>query len=122
MQHTGDIEALRNFSRQIATDLAGYDIFLTPTLTQPTRPLGYWDMAEPDIDVYNAKWTDGVFMFPFNISGQPAMSVPMHWTADGLPMGVQLVGRNHDEASIIRLAAQLEQARPWIHRRPPISA
>ena len=122
MQHSADIEALRAFSRGIATDLAAYDVFLTPTLTHPPRPFGYWDMSEPDIDAYNAKWTDGVFMFPFNISGQPAMSVPMHWTADGLPMGVQLVGRNHDEASVIRLAAQLAQARPWADRRPSISA
>jgi len=118
--HATDVDGLRMISREVATDIAPFDVFLTPTLTQPPRPLGYWDMNEPDHDVYNAKWTDAVFMFPFNISGQPAMSVPMHWSADGLPMGVQIVGRNNDEATLIRLAAQLEQAQPWINRKPPI--
>lgn len=120
VEHSGDVEAFRLFSREIATDLAAYDVFLTPTLTQPPRPFGYWDMSEPDIDVYNAKWTDAVYLYLFNISGQPAMSLPLHWSADGLPIGVQLVGRPCDEASLIRLAAQLETAQPWIDKRPPI--
>ncbi len=90
MQHAADIEGVRIFGRQIATDLAPYDAYLTPTLTQKPRPLGYWDMSEPDLDRYNAKWTDPVFMAPFNMSGQPAISLPLHWSADGLPIGVQL--------------------------------
>ena len=111
--------ALRVLSRQIAADLLPYDVFLTPTLTQKPRPLGYWDMNEPDLNRYNAKWTDAVFMFPFNISGQPAMSLPLHWSADGLPIGVQLVGRTGDEATLLALAGVLEQAMPWRDRRPP---
>ncbi|MCP4386093.1 MAG: amidase [Hyphomicrobiales bacterium] len=122
VEHSTDVEQLRLFSRQIAGAIAGFDVFLTPTLTQPPRPFGFWDMSEPDIDVYNAKWTDGVFLYIFNISGQPAMSLPMHWSADGLPIGVQLVGRPTDEATLIRVAAQLEAAQPWIDRRPPICA
>ncbi len=120
VQHSGDVEQFRLVSREIAMDLAPYDIFLTPSLTQPPRPFGYWDMSEPDIDVYNAKWTDGQYMFLFNISGQPAMSLPLHISADGLPIGVQLVGRPCDEATVIRVAAQLESAQPWIDKRPPI--
>ncbi|MBV9704856.1 MAG: amidase, partial [Methylobacteriaceae bacterium] len=60
VQHFADVEAVRLLSRAIASDLAPYDVFITPTLTQPPRPLGYLDMSEPDLDRYNAKWTDGV--------------------------------------------------------------
>lgn len=120
--HATDVGALRLISREIAADLLPYDVFLTPTLTQKPRPLGYWNMNEPDLDRYNAKWTDAVFMFPFNISGLPALSLPLHWSADGLPMGVQLVGRYGDEATILATATVLEQELPWRSRRPPIHA
>jgi amidase len=119
-QHATDVGALRVMSREIAADLLAYDVFLTPTLTQKPRPLGYWDMSEPDLDRYNAKWTDAAFMFPFNISGLPALSLPLHWSADNLPMGVQLVGRYGDEATILALATVLEQEMSWTHRRPPL--
>jgi len=122
VQHATDVGALRVISREIAADLLPYDVFLTPTLTQKPRPLGYWNMSEPDLDRYNAKWTDAVFMFPFNISGLPALSLPLHWSADGLPMGVQLVGRYGDEATILATATVLEQELPWRSRRPPIHA
>jgi amidase len=97
-------------------------VFVTPTLTQPPRSLGYWDMSETDIDRYNAKWTDAAFMSPFNWSGLPAISLPMHMTADGLPVGVQFVGRYGDEATLLALAAVLEQELRWQDRRPPVSA
>ncbi len=122
VEHSTDVEQQRLFSRAIASDIAAYDVFLAPTLTQPPRPFGFWDMSEPDIDAYNAKWTDAVYLYLFNISGQPAMSLPMHWSADGLPIGVQIVGRPTDEATLIRVAAQLEAAQPWIDRLPPICA
>ena len=57
-----------------------------------------------------------------NATGQPAMSVPLYWTADGLPIGSHFVARFGDEATLFRLAAQLEAARPWASRRPPVSA
>ena len=56
-----------------------------------------------------------------NITGQPAVSVPLSWSDDGLPIGIQLVGRPADEATLIRVSAQLEQAQPWRDRRPPVS-
>lgn len=59
---------------------------------------------------------------PYNVSGQPAIGLPLHWTEDGLPVGIQLVARYGAEDLLIRLAAQIEAARPWRERRPPIHA
>src|SRR6185312_434286 len=87
VKHIGDVEQIRQFSRAIATDLDPFDIFITPTLTRLPRPVGYYDMSETDIDRYNAKWTDSVFAFPFNISGQPAISLPLGMSTDGIPIG-----------------------------------
>jgi amidase len=56
----------------------------------------------------------------FNATGQPAMSVPLHWTDTGLPIGTHLVGRFGDEGTLFRLAGQIERARPWTDRRPPL--
>jgi len=120
--HISDVEQIRQLGRAIGGDLDVYDLFLTPTLTQLPRPVGYYDMSEPDIDRYNAKWTDSVFAFPFNISGQPAISLPLHWTGDGIPVGVQLVGRYGDEATVLAASARLEEQMPWKHRRPAVSA
>ncbi len=121
-QHAASVTAMRKVNQRIQMELAPYDIFLTPTLTQPPRPVGYWDMNDPDVDRYNAKWSDAAFMFAFNVSGLPAVSVPATWTSADVPIGVQLVGRYGDEAGILGVAAQMEQARPWIGRRPAICA
>jgi amidase len=116
------VAAVRKANQLVQAELAPFDVFLTPTLTQLPRPVGYWDLNEPDFDKYIATWTDAAFLFPFNLSGLPAISVPAAWTNDDIPIGVQLVGRYGDEATILRLSAQLEQARPWIQRRPWICA
>jgi amidase len=79
-------------------------------------------MNELDFDRYNARWTDAAFMFALKLSGLRAISVPAVWTESDVPIGVQLVGRYGDEATILRLAAALEKARPWIQRRATISA
>jgi amidase len=121
-EYAESIRVIRKANQQIQMELAPYDVFLTPTLTQPPRPVGYWDMNEPDFDAYNAKWTDAAFMFAFNISGLPAMSLPATWTEQNAPIGVQLVGRHGDEATILRVAAQMEEAQPWLDRRPAIAA
>lgn len=121
-EHAADIDRLRVLAREVAGDLTAYDIFVTPTLTQLPRPMGFYDMAMTDLDAYNARWTDAVFMFPFNFSGQPAISLPLGWSKDGVPIGVQLVGRYGDEATVLAASVQLEQEMPWKDRRPPVSA
>jgi len=93
---------------------SGFDILLTPTLLQPPPT---WEMARTENEA--AIW--GLFTTPFSITGQPAISLPLHWTADGLPVGVQLAADYGREDLRLRLAARLEQALPWSHRRPPIA-
>jgi amidase len=99
-----------------------YDVFITPTLTQKPRPLGYYDMSETDLDRFNALWSDAAFMFPFNMSGQPAISLPLHWLQKGDQIGVQLVGRLGDEATLLSVSSVLESEMPWRDRKPPICA
>jgi amidase len=96
-----------------------FDVYLTPTLTQPPRPVGYYDMSLTDLDAYNALWADAVFMAPFNVSGQPAMSLPLGMSGPW-PVGVQVVGRPGDETTVLQVATVLEQVMPWRDRRPPV--
>jgi amidase len=109
-------------SRAAYQRLLAQGIFITPTLTQKPRPLGYYDMSETDLDRFNALWSDGAFMFPFNMSGQPAISLPLHWSPEGDPIGVQLVGRFGDEATLLSMSSVLEHEMPWRDRKPPICA
>jgi amidase len=97
----------------------GYDILLTPTCAEPPPELG--DLIRPETNG-SRLLPFAIFTAPFNVTGQPAMSVPLHWTASGLPVGVQFVGAPYREDVLIRLAGQLEQAQPWAARRPPVHA
>jgi amidase len=116
------VTALQRVSRAIARFFVDHDVWLTPTLGEPPVPLGTFD-APPDNPLFPL-FRSAAFV-PFtplaNITGQPAMSVPLHWSAEGLPIGAHFVGRFGDEATLFRLAAQLEAARPWSPRRPPLS-
>jgi amidase len=101
---------------------AGNDVLLTPTCPSPAPRLG--ELA-PDVEGPQLLYRMGritSFTIPFNVTGQPAISLPLHWTAEGLPVGVQLAGAYGREDLLLRLAAQLEQARPWRERRPPTHA
>ncbi len=115
--------ALQRISRQVARFMEKYDIWLTPTLAEPPVPLGTFDAApeNPMEAFYRA-----VEYVPFtpiaNATGQPAMSIPLYWNKEGLPVGTHFVGRFGDEGLLFRLAAQLEAARPWADRRPPVQA
>jgi amidase len=115
--------ALQGLARRIAQFFDRYDIWLTPTLALPPVPLGHFDSPPTDPLAGLRRATEFVAFTPFaNITGQPAMSVPLFWNAEGLPIGTHFVGRFGDEATLFRLAAQLEQARPWARRRPPVFA
>jgi len=101
---------------------AGNDVLLTPTSPGPAPRLG--ELA-PEIEVPQLLYRMGritAFTMPFNVTGQPAISLPLHWTRDGLPVGIQLAGAYGREDLLLRLAAQLEEARPWRERRPPTHA
>jgi len=109
--------------RQIGEFFEDYDLLLTPTLAKPPVPLGHLDMMMDDLEAYTDRlWRFAAFTYQFNVTGQPAMSVPLHWNADNLPIGVQFVGRYGDEATLFQLAGQLERVAPWQDRHPPIWA
>ena len=109
--------ALRVFSRRFVQATAGYDVLLAPVCTMTPRPLGWFD-GDGAADFERQK-RYAAFPAVYNVTGQPAVSVPLWWTADGVPVGTMLVGRPADEATLIALSAQLEEARPWAHRHPP---
>lgn len=104
-----------------APDGDGFDLLITPTLGEPPVELGTFanDPAAPMAPMARA----GQFVPftpAFNSSGQPAISLPLHWTPDGLPVGVQLVAAYGREDILLRVASQLEQAVPWAGKRPAI--
>lgn len=118
------LAGLHAFARVAARFFERHDVLLTPVLAQPTTPLGRWAMSNPDFEDYRlgpAGLKTYVAFTPFaNATGQPAMSVPLHWGPNGLPIGSHFVGRFGDEATLLKLARQLEEARPWRDRRPPL--
>jgi len=117
------VTMLQMLSRQIARFCLDLDVLLTPTLAWPPPPLGTF--IDPPENPWQALLKAAEFI-PFtplcNFTGQPGMSVPLYWTSDDLPVGTQFIARFGDEATLFRLAAQLEAARPWADKRPPVSA
>jgi amidase len=117
------MEEIQRFSRKIARwyHEGGYDLLLTPTMAIPPAKLGAFQSTSVD----PMKWLGASLAFTAftciqNLTGQPAMSVPLFWNQDHIPIGVQFAGRFGDEATLFRLAAQLEEARPWKDRKPSI--
>jgi amidase len=112
---TGALGALRGYGRRMLGWWAGHDVLLTPTLAQPPVPHGA--LAPAPGEPVSEQLYNGVRFVPFcppvNITGQPAISLPLHVSADGLPVGVQLVGPPAGEELLLSLAGQLERARPW---------
>ena len=99
--------------------LNNYDAVLTPTLASPPVPVGYFEEVPPPENFERQKRFTP-FTALFNVSGQPAVNVPLHWTDEGLPIGIMLAGRMGAEGTLISLSAQLEAARPWQDRHPAL--
>ncbi len=96
-----------------------YDLLLTPTTAVPPIELGQPGLREINgVKVTPLGWMP--FAYPFNITGQPAASVPCGWTDDGLPVGLQIIGRRFEDVAVLRAAAAFEQALPWAGRHPPL--
>jgi amidase len=96
-----------------------FDAVLTPTLASPPAPVGYFEEVEPPENFERQK-RFAPYPAVNNVTGQPAVSLPLHWTDGGLPIGVMLAGRMGDEATLLSLSAQLEAARPWKDRHPSL--
>jgi amidase len=98
-------------------------MLLTPTAAEPPPVLGQFT-ATPENPLAPGRRSEALAAFTpaFNVTGQPAISLPLYWNASNLPIGVQLVAAYGREDLLIRLASQLEQARPWAERRPPVHA
>ncbi len=122
------VESMQRFGRDVSSwwlpfdGSRGYDLLLTPTLAEPPVPLGTFEDAEVPILGFLRAAAFAPFCAGFNLTGQPAVTVPLHWTESGLPVGVQLVAAYGREDLLIRVSAQLEAAQPWADRRPSLRA
>ena len=112
---------LQAHARQLVSFLAPFDALLTPALAERPLPLGTLDTAAPQpMSTFTRSGLFTPFTPIFNATGQPGISVPLFEGEDGLPLGVQLVGRPAAEGPLLALAAQLEDAQPWAQRRAPM--
>jgi amidase len=113
--YVGAVNTIRNHSRVVVSFWDDHDLLLTPTLTQPPYPVG----AFADVEKAMPRTLEWItFTSPYNCTGQPAVSLPLGTSGDGLPLGVQLVGPPRGEMLLLAAAAQLEAALPWRDRRP----
>jgi amidase/6-aminohexanoate-cyclic-dimer hydrolase len=112
---------IHGVGRRFGAFFQKYDLLLSPVLAEPPLPLGATNMMSDDLDAYNERLFRLIPFTPqFNVSGGPAASLPLHWTADGLPVGIQFGADFGNEAVLFRIASQLEKARPWNERRPAL--
>ncbi|SFP62069.1 amidase [Geodermatophilus dictyosporus] len=113
------LTALRLFARRFIAATADFDVLLAPVTTMTPRPLGWFDADGDGAADFERQKRYAAFTAVYNVTGQPAVSLPLWWTDGGLPIGTMLVGRPADEATLIALSARLEEARPWSRRHPP---
>lgn len=141
---TSALWSMQGFARQWLQWSSGFDVLLTPTVGVPPMPIGAYALPKTKrralaflaslparallsqrpkfIESFAKVFEAAPYTMVANVTGQPSMSLPLHWTADGLPMGMLFTARTGDEATLFRLAAQVEQAMPWKDRRAPHSA
>lgn len=120
IEYVEAIAAVHAIGRQMGRFLANYDVTLSTTLAGPPPKLGYFDQ-NGDVQTFTDRVTEFLSVTPLhNATGTPAMTVPLHWTASGLPVGVHFAGRYGEEAMLLVLAAQLETAQPWFDRVPMV--
>ena len=112
-----EMERLKGRMRDL---FSTYDVLLTPTAAVPAFPIEGWPDTINGVSV-DPRWAFTPFCYLFNMTGQPAASVPAGFTSDGLPIGLQVVGRFGDEATVLRVSAALEEAQPWAAHKPPVS-
>jgi amidase len=124
-QDTSSVEYIRTvvrlqmLARRVVSFCLNYDLVLTPTLALPPVPIGWIYEGDDPWGQFDRMVRFTPFTAIANVTGQPAVSVPFSQSDEGLPVGVQLIGRPADEATLLRVSAQVERARPWAHRRPP---
>lgn len=116
---TQALQYLELTTRQVITDLQAYDAFLTPTLAMPPQPVEWFNESGDPVEDHRRELLFTPYTALYNMSGQPAASLPLHWTADGLPVGVMLAALPGQDGPLFSLCAQLEKAAPWHDRRPP---
>jgi amidase/6-aminohexanoate-cyclic-dimer hydrolase len=119
------VETIHAYGRQMAAAFTDYDIILSSTLSEPAAKIERFTHDRDDYEAYRIG-EGGVFAYSpfcatFNASGQPAASVPLHWTADGLPVGVHFAAAFGQDATLIALCAECEQAQPWWGRQAPMT-
>ena len=120
VEYAEAIAAVHTMGRRMAAFLGSYNVILSTVLAGPPPKLGYFDQ-NGDPATFAERVNTYLSVTPLhNATGTPAMSVPLHWTADGLPVGVHFAGRYGEEATLLQLAAQLEQAQPWFDRVPAL--
>lgn len=119
-QYVAAVDHLQRVSRAFAAFFENYDIWLTPTLGALPLPVGWIDFNDP-----HAKFADpriagfALYNSTYNFSGQPAITLPLQQSKDGLPIGMLFGTRYAEEATLLQIASQLEEAQPWAHRKPP---
>ena len=119
------MEEMETWKNSIDSLFETYDLLLTPTISVPAFKCGQWptEINSSKIDEFSVSQNAGFyhFAYPFNMSGNPAASIPCGFSSEGLPIGLQIVGKQGDELSVLKASSEYEKAHPWAQIIPEIS-